>query len=189
MIVFFRNGIFRSKPEILPGIQRIIKTGPCKAADRLLCIMYSLQNPRPCKVMNQFPDLCPILGCKYKLCLTGASHFYLRIFIHISICMSRQCNRFLPIAYTWLNSLYNNRCPKYRTVQCRPNRPIGTFPHFLQMIFFHTSCIRSNRCTFDCHTIFLCGQCTIQCHLIFRFISILQPQIIIFRLQINIREQ
>ena len=186
MVILFGDGIFCGKPQILLRIQRILKTCLCKAADRLFRIMYALKDSRSVKCMNHFPCLRAILCGKHKFCLPGPGHLYLRVLIYISVSMSGQCNRLLPVAHTGFYSLNDNRCAEHSAIQRSTNCPIGAFPHLFEVIFFHTRRIGGNGGTFHSHTIFSGSLRTVQCHLIFCGIAVFQPQVVILCFQINI---
>ena len=93
--------------------------------------MDSLQNTCTRKVMYGFPYLCAVLCCKNKFCSAGTGHLDLRILIHVTIGMTGQCNRFLPVSDAGFYSLYYNGSPENRSVQCRTDRTVGTLPHLL----------------------------------------------------------
>ena len=103
--------------------------------------------------------------------------------------MTRKCDRFLPVAYTWLNSLYNDRCTEYRSVKNCTDRTIRALIHLLEIIFVHTGMIWCDRRTFYCNTIFLSCFSSIDRNLVICFITIIQPEIIILCVQINKRKK
>ena len=56
-------------------------------------------------------------------------------------------------------TIYNNRCTEHCSIKNCTNCSIRTFPHFFQVIFIHTCCIRSDRCTFYGYFVFLSRKC------------------------------
>ena len=150
--------------------------------------MNALQNTGAFKLMYRFSDFRTVLCRKYEFRLSGARYFDFRVFINIAVSMTGQRNRFFPVLYTGFNSLYNDRCPKHGAVKRGADRPVRTFPHFFQMIFRHARRIGRDRRAFDRHSVFLCRLRRIDRHLIVCLIAVFQAEIIIFRLQIDIRQ-
>ena len=148
MIVLFRDRIFCCKPQILLCIQCIGKAASCKTFNRLIDIMHSLYDSRSVKFMYQFFCLTSIFCCINQLYFPCSRNFHFRSFIYITIRMSCDRDRLFPVLNTRLNSLYNNRCTEHCSIKNCTNCSIRTFPHFFQVIFIHTCCIRSDRCTF-----------------------------------------
>ena len=185
MVILFGNRILCRKPEILFCIQCKIKAASCKTFNRIVKIMHTLRNSCTCKIMYQSSCLRSILRSINKFYLSRSRNHHLCVFVHITICMTCQCNRFFPVLDTWLNSFDNNRCTENRTVQNRTDGSIRAFPHFFEVVLLHTCCIWSNCCTFYCNTIFFGGIGSIYSNLVVCLISFFQTKIIIFCFQIN----
>ena len=185
MIVFLGDRILGGKPEILFRINRIIEAGSCKAADGLIRIMNSLDHARSFKVMNRFTDFRTILCGINKLCLSFTGNLDFNILIYIPIGMSCNGDGLRPVLYIRNDSLYQNRRTEYGSVQNRADRSVRTLPHFLQMIFGHSGCIRRNRCTLYGNPVFLRCFRTIYRYLIVGFVPMFQTKIIILGFQIN----
>ena len=189
MIVLFGDRIFCGKPEILLCGKRIIKACFCKACDRFVCIVHTLDHARTFKIVDQLYLLATILCSKDKLCFSCARYFDFGIFINITVSMSCQCDRLFPVSDTWLDAFYYDRCTENSSVKCCTDRSVRALPHFLQIIFCHTSSIRCDRCAFDSNAIFLCGKCGFHCYFIICCITVFQTKIVILCFQINIRKQ
>ena len=173
MIILFGNRIFCGKPKILLCIKSIRKTASCKTFDRTVDIMHSLHNTRSVKIMYKLFRLASVLCCIYKFNFAGSRNFHLRTFVYITICMSCNRNRFLPILHTRLDSFHHDRSTKYRSVKNRTNRTVWTFPHLFQIILIHARCIWSNCSTFYRNLIFLGRHCRINRDLIVCLVSML----------------
>ena len=147
--------------------------------------MHTLQHTRSFKFMNRFFHDRSIFTGKYQFSLSRSRYFHLNRLIYITISMSGNGDWFLPGTNIRLNTFYNNRCTKYRSVKQCTDGSIWTFPHLFQMIFFHAGSIWCDSCTFYRNTIFLCCHCTVHCYLVIGRISVFQSKIIIFCLQVN----
>ena len=189
MVIFLGNCVLCSKPQILFCIQRITKACPCETGNGFVCVVHSLDHTRTVEVMNQLFGHSSVFCGKYKLSFSFTRYADLRIFIHITISVTSQCNWLFPVFHTWFNALYLNRCTEHSSIQSRTDRSVRRFPHFFQIILCHAGCVWCNRSTFYCYAIFLCSLCGIKCYLIVGLITILKPQIIILCLQINVWQQ
>ena len=129
MVILLRNRILSRKPEILLNIQRIIKAASRKALNGRFYIMLSLNNARTVKFKNRLFRLRTVRCRKYQLRFSGSGYFHFHIFIYIPISVPGNGNRFFPVFDTWFYSFYFNRRTEHRTVQNRPDRTVGTFPH------------------------------------------------------------
>ena len=179
MIIFLWNGIFGCKPYVLLCIKCIVKTASCKALNRTNQIVLALDNACTFEFMNQFPWFCAIFCCIDKFCLSCTRNLHFRSLVYITICMSCDCDWFFPCLYIRFNSLYDNRSTKYCSIKNGTDRSIRTLPHFLQIIFCHSCCIRSDCCTFYGYTIFFGCFCRFCRNFIVRRISVFKSQIIV----------
>ena len=141
--------------------------------------MDSLSNPWSVIFVDKFFDLCSIISCIHKLYLSRSRNLDFCIFIYITISMSCNGNWLFPIFNAWLDSFYNDRCTEYSSIQNCTDGTIRAFPHFLQIILWHTRSIRCNCCTFYCYFVLLCCFCGIKCNLIIRLITMFKSKIII----------
>ena len=151
--------------------------------------MDSLDNTASCKLMDQFSCLCSVLCCKHQFCFSRSRHLDFCILIDITIGMTCQCDRLLPVSDTGLDSLYYDGRTEYSSIKDRTDRTIRTLPHLLQIIFCHSGCIWCNGRTFNSHTILFRSLRTLHSYPVISLISMFQPKIIIFCLQINIRNK
>ena len=116
MIVFFGNGVLGGEPQILLRIYGIAKACSCKALDRLIRIVDTLNDTCSIKIMDQFTGLGAVCCSKYQFCLTGAGYLDLSIFIHIAVSMTGNGNGLGPVLDIRNDTLYQNRCTEYSTV-------------------------------------------------------------------------
>ena len=151
--------------------------------------MHTHRNTRCFKFLYKGAFLFAVFRSINKLNLTWFVNVHLCILVNISICMTRKCDRFLPVTYTWFNTFYNDWCTKYGSVKNRTNRTVRALIHFFEIIFIHTCMIRCDGRTFNCNTILLCCFSSINRNLIICFITIIQSEIIILCIQINKRKK
>ena len=151
--------------------------------------MHSLYHARSFELVNCHSTFGAILRSVDQFYLARSWNLHLRSFIHITIGMTCQRDRFFPRFYIRLNAFYNDRRPEYGSIKDRTDGSVGTLPHFFQMILFHTGCIGRDGCAFHCYSIFFGRFCSINGDLIIGLISLFQSKIIILRLQINKRKK
>ena len=186
-IVCFGNGILASEPYILLCVQCIIKAASRKALYGIIKIMHATENTCSIKMLDQLLTLFSVFALKYKICISRLVNIKFCILIDISICMTCKCDRFHPILYTWLDSLYNDRRTEYSSIKNGTDRSVWTLVHFFQVILFHSGCVWRDRGTFYGYSVFLGCFCCINGNLIICLISVLKTKIIIFCIQFQIR--
>ena len=103
--------------------------------------------------------------------------------------MTGDRDRLLPCTDIRFDPPHRDRLAEHRPVHNRTDRSIRTFIHLFQMILFHAGRIRRNRRALDRHAVFQCRLRRINRHLIVCLIPVLKTQIIVLRLQVDIREQ
>ena len=116
MIILLRDRILGRKPEILFCVQCIIEACLCEASDRLLRIVDSLQDAGAVKLMDQCSCLRTILRREYEFRLARSIYLKLSILVNVTIRMSRQCDRLLPVLHAGFDPLHHNRGAEYCTV-------------------------------------------------------------------------
>ena len=151
--------------------------------------MDSLNNSGAFKFMDCFFHDAAILACKYKFSLTGTRNFDFNILIHITISMSCNNNRLLPVLYKRFYAFNNNRSTEYCTVKNSTDCSVRTLPHLLKVIFCHSRRIRCDCGTFYGNLILLSCIACINSNLIISLISIFESKIIILCIEINKRNK
>ncbi len=71
MIVFFGNGVLGGEPQILLRIYGIAKACSCKALDRLIRIVDTLNDTCSIKIMDQFTVSVPSAAVNTSSALPG----------------------------------------------------------------------------------------------------------------------
>ena len=150
--------------------------------------MHTHGNSRSLEFLYQSTFLFSILGSINKLYFTRFVNVHLCVLVNISICVTCKSDRFLPVAYAWLDSLYYDRSTEYSSVQDRTDRSVRALVHFLEVVFFHTCVVWSDGRTFNCNTIFLGCFCCIDGYLVIGIIAVCKTKVIVFCIQINIRK-
>ena len=79
-----------------------------------------------------------------------------------------------PVFYVGNDTLYQDWCTEYSTVQDGTNGSVGTLPHFLQVVLCHSGSVGSNGSTFYGNTIFQGSVGRIYGYLIVCLITMLQ---------------
>ena len=134
--------------------------------------MHTHRNTRCLKFLYKGAFLFAVFRSINKLNLTWFVNVHLCILVNISICMTRKCDRFLPVFHTRFNSFYNDWSAEHCSIKDRTDCSVRALPHFFQIVFRHAGCVWSDRCTFDCNSIFLCSFCRIKCYLIVCLVSV-----------------
>ena len=84
------------------------------------------------------------------------------------------------------DAFYNDRSTENSSVQKGTDGTIGGFPHFRQVVFLHTVCVRGDGSAFYSNTIFFGSHCRVNRNLIFGGFTMFQSQIIILGVQIDV---
>ena len=101
--------------------------------------------------------------------------------------MTGDGNGLLPVGYIGNNTLHQNRCTEYGSVQNGTNGTIGTLPHFLQVIFGHTRRVRSNSRAFYRNSVLFRGIRAVDCHLVVGFVSVNKTEVVVIGLEVDVR--
>src|SRR5699024_723168 len=117
----------------------------------LVQIMHALYDTRTVKIMYQLFCLASVFSSVHKLHFACSRYLHLRPFVNVTICMSCDGDRFLPVFYTWFNAFYYNGSTEYCSVKDRTDRPVRALPHLFLVILIHPCSIRSDRRTFYGH--------------------------------------
>jgi hypothetical protein len=102
--------------------------------------------------------------------------------------MSTNHDRLCPSRYWPRHALQDDRFTEYGPSQNIPDRPVWTLPHALQFEFLDTSLIRCNSSTLDANRVLEDSLCRLDGNFIIRCIAMFQAKIIIFDIEIEIRE-
>ena len=129
MVIFFGNGIFRSKPQILLLGNGIGKAASCKAFYGSSKIVHALGDARLLKVVDGLADLGAVLSCEYKLAFSRARYFDLCGFIYVAISVTGYGDGFFPGLYIGFDALYDDGNAEYGSVQDCPDGAVRALPH------------------------------------------------------------
>src|SRR5690606_30938857 len=117
MIIFFRNGVFCGKPQILPHLQRIIETCPGKAADGLFCVVHTHYDSWSAELMDGITEnLFTVLSFEYQLSRPWSFHAIFQVLVDVAVCMPCQGDGLFPCPYERSDALHHYRRSEYRTV-------------------------------------------------------------------------
>ena len=130
-VINLGDRILAAKPQVLFCIQCIIKTASCKTCDRIIQIVHTLKHTRSLIMMDQLFSLLSVCTFKYQISISGAVNIHLCVLIHITIGMTCDGDRFLPVLNTWFNTLHYDWGTKNSSVENCTNRSVRTLVHFL----------------------------------------------------------
>ena len=127
------------------------------------------------KVVHEFAALRAVLGRKDELHTTGAVDHHLAVAIDVAVSMTRDRDRLLPAGDQRLDALRKDRLAEDGAVQNGAKRPVRTFIHRLQIIFFHARRVRRDRRALDADAVFFDRMRRVDRHLIVRPVAIDKP--------------
>ena len=159
-----------------------------KAADALVGIVHTLDNAGTIKVVDFHLLLLSALTLEHEF---GYSWFIgtdLHTLIYISVCMTGDGDRLLPILHTRVNTWDSDRCTEHSTIHNTTDSTIRALPHLMKLILIHTLCIRGDGSTLYRYTIFLGSLSRVDGHLVVGLVTIRETQIIILCFQIYKRK-
>ena len=188
MVIGFADRVLRGEPQILPDAEGIFKAGMREGSNRGVHIVDSLNHAGAAEGKNRLPDFLPVLSGKDQFRLSGSRNPDLRVLIHIPIGVTGDGNGLFPGSHGRMYAPHQNGRPEYGSVQDRPDRSVGTLPHLLQTVFLHPLGIGRDGCAFDRHAVLQRRFGAFHRYPVLCLIPMLQPQIIILRLQIHIRQ-
>ena len=187
-IVSLGDGILGSKPEILLGIYGKLEAAVSKAADTLVGIVHTLNNASAIEVMDFNLLLLATLTLEHEFSYSRFIGTNLHALVYISISMTGDSDRLLPVLHTWVNARNGDRSTEHGTVHDATDCTVRTFPHLVELILVHALGIRGNGSTLHGYTIFLGSLGRIDGYLVIGLVAIRQTQVVILRFQVNERK-
>ena len=112
----FGNGILAAKPQILFGIQCVVKAASCKAFNGFVKVVNALDHTRSVKVMDQLASLLAICSFKYQHGISWLVDVHFCVLVNITVSVTCNGNWLLPVLDAWLNALYHDGCTENSSV-------------------------------------------------------------------------
>ena len=106
----------------------------------------------------------------------------------ITICMAADNDGLCPTRHKTRHVLTDNGFAENNAAQNIADGAVWRLPHLLEVKFFHTGRIRSDSCAFHAYTILLDCVGGIDCYLVIGGIAVFHAEIIIFQINIEIRQ-
>ncbi|OPZ95281.1 MAG: hypothetical protein BWY70_02041 [Bacteroidetes bacterium ADurb.Bin408] len=148
--------------------------------------MHPLDHTGSVKLMNGLScDFTFLIG-ENKFSFTFSRHAVLNIFINITICVTRDGDRFFPCGNEWCYAAHCYWRPEYCAVKYCPDCSVGALPHLCEVIFLYPLSVGGYSGAFHSNAIFFCGNCGIGCNLVFCFLPVFKSKVVVFGFQINI---
>ena len=149
--------------------------------------MHTLNDSRSLELMYEYRLCSTIFSCINKLYLTCSRDFHLACLINITIGMTCNSDRLLPVTNARSDTFYLNRCTENSSVKDCSDSAVRALPHFLQIILLYTSSIWCYGCTLNGNSVLLCRIRSILSNLIVSFVSMYKSEIVILCIQLDIR--
>ena len=173
-VVGLQNRIFSAQEHRIVALQAVIKRGARKTSNRFIKVIHTHHNARTFKVGNFHLDwLTSVLRhiCHRHCACTW--HFEVSRLVLITVSMTPNHDRLVPVRHQFRNVLADNRLTKHNAIQNVANRAVWRLPHLLQIKFFNSCFVRGYRCTLHANTVFQDRICCINCHLVASRITVL----------------
>ncbi len=183
------DGVFGGKPEVPLGVQRILKAGFGEAADAPVKIMLPQNNAGSIKIVNQLALFSPVRFCHDQLRLCAGRNGPLDGAVQVAVSVPGNGDRLLPAGNQRRDALYQNRRAENRPVQNRADGAVRGFPHFFQAVFLHAVGVRGYGGALDAHAVLFRRVRRVDRHPVIRRVPVFQPQVVVFRFEVDIGAQ
>ena len=185
VVIGLADCVFGGEPQILLHAQCVLEAAVSKGGNGRVQVMQSLQHTGAFEFKDSLADFLSVFSGEYQFCLAGARHPHFRIFVHIAVRMTGNCDGLLPGPYRGMNAVNLDRGTEHCAVQDGTDRAVGALPHFLQVILLHPLGVGSNRGALDCNAVFQRRFRAVDRNLVVCFIPVLQSQVIILSFQVH----
>ena len=139
--------------------------------------------------MDQVFFLGTIFFGDQQLSLGASRHLGFGVLIQVAVSVTGNGDGFAPPGDEWGDTPHQDGGAEYRAVQKGTDGGVGGFPQFVEMVLFHTGGVGSDGGAFYSHPIFFGGQGGVHGDLVICLVPVFQAEIVVFGVQINIREQ
>ena len=117
MVIFFRDGILRCKPDILLSVKRKVKAASCKGCNGFINIVKSLNNTRGAlKLMDKLTGFVTLGIGNNKLTFRAVGNLHFGVFVNVTVGVTGNGNGLCPGGDKGGNALYNNGSAENGTV-------------------------------------------------------------------------
>ena len=188
-VISLKNCVFRAQVHRVVALQSVIKRCASKTSNRFVKVIHAHHDARTLKFGHFHLDwLAAILWhiCHCHGARTG--HFKVGRFVLITVGMTPNNDRLVPVRHQFRNVLADNRLAKHDAIQNVANRAIWRLPHLLQVKFFNSGFVGGYRCAFHADPVFQDCVCRINRHLVSRCITALDAQVVVVDVDIEIRQ-
>ena len=188
VIVNLRNGVFRGKPQVLLRVERIAEAGVRKAGNAAVQIVLALHHARAFEFLDCLARLRAVRRSDHEFRLAACRHRAFHIAVHVAVSMTGQRDGLFPVRHKGNDTLHQDWRAEHGAVQNGADRAVRGFPHLMQVVFLHAGSVRGDGRAFHGDAVFFCGLGALHCDAVACLVAVLEPQIIVFRLQIHVRQ-
>ena len=186
MVVFLGDRVLGGKPQILSLVQGVLEAAPGKGGNGVVLVVLPLEYTGSLEAEDHGFFRAAGIRLEDQAGSTGFRDPHFLVAVHIPVGMTGNRDGFLPVFHHRIDAFDHDRRAEHRAVQDRPDRAVGGFPHFAQVVLLDTLRIGGDGGTLHSDTQPLAGLGGIHRDLVLRGFPGGQAQVIVFGLQVDI---
>ncbi|MPM65414.1 hypothetical protein SDC9_112310 [bioreactor metagenome] len=159
-----------------------------KRADGTILIIHALQHAGTLEIVDGLAEARALFARKDQLRLALLRHAVFRCAVNIAIGVTRDGDRFFPGLDHGFYAVDQNRRAEDRSVQNRADGAVWALPHLGEVIFRDALGVGRDGCAFDANAVSFDRIRRVGGYLIAGFLAFDQTEIIVFRLEIDKRQ-
>src|SRR5216684_1455225 len=188
-IVDFENGVFGGEIYRILALQAVVETGAREAADRLVQIEHRQADARARGLEHLALDRrSAARGLERELDRSRAVKLDLGGARMVPEAVTGDDDREIPVGNDTRNVLADDGLPENRPVENIADGAVWAPPHLLEVELLDAPFVRGDGRAFHCHPALPCGVGRVDRDLVVGLVSRLDPEIVVFQLDIQIRE-
>ena len=154
VVVSLGDGVLGGEPYVLFDVERVIKAAAREARDALFGVMHAEHYAAACGKIEDLYLAPALFVFDHELCLSALAHLALHVAVDVAVSMPCHGDGACPTGNVRLDTLDENGRAEDRSVQDRPDRAVGAFPHTGKVIFLHALGVGGYRGAFHADAVF-----------------------------------
>ena len=154
-IIFLQDGVFGTHVKWPSLLKSHVETASCKSHYTFISIVHAHSNTGSFELVNLMFNNLTILSFKFHGQLTFSGNNKVCCPVLVTESMSSNDNRTIPVCYQSGYILNNYWLTENSAIKDVADCSIRTFPHLLQVEFFHTGLIRRYGGTLNTYSVLL----------------------------------
>ena len=142
--------------------------------------MHGLEHASSLECVHNNLLVLTALAIEHKLGNARLIGTNLNTLIYISISVTSDSDRLLPILHCRMDARDGDRSAEYSTVENRTDCAVRALPHLVELIFVHALVVRCDGSTLHSNAKSLCSLGCVLCNLVTSLVALNKTEVVIF---------